>query len=60
MCDPGEDILDTLKREFKEEVTNSKKKSEIISVSETPEKKEKRKVIENAVDNLFKNGVEVF
>jgi hypothetical protein len=67
MCDLGEDILDTLEREFKEEVTNSKKHSK-----ETPEERKKREKtqtkadeekifkIENAVHDLFKNGYEVF
>jgi hypothetical protein len=48
MCDPGEKISQTLKREFMEEATDS-----------TGINKESVKEIENHLKDLFDNGIEV-
>ena len=48
MCDPGEKISQTLKREFMEEATDSTGKNEI-----------NRHQIEEHLNSLFENGVEV-
>ncbi len=49
MCDHGEKVSNTLKREFMEEATDSL----------NAEKKEKNKEIAKKFDNFFKNGQEV-
>lgn len=49
MCDPGEKISQTLKREFMEEATDCLGKN-----------KSDRESIENHLSELFENGVEVF
>jgi hypothetical protein len=56
MCDPGEHVSNKLKREFnKEDVDNEK-----AQTNETEEEKESRKnKKEAAVNELFKNGLEV-
>ena len=48
MCDPGEKISQTLKREFMEEATDC--------LGQNSESREK---IENHLNHLFENGVEV-
>lgn len=48
MCDPGEKISQTLKREFMEEATDS-----------TGKNKAKLNEIENHLSLFFENGVEV-
>jgi hypothetical protein len=48
MCDPGEKISQTLKREFMEEATDS-----------TGKNKSSIKEIEEHLNSLFENGVEV-
>jgi hypothetical protein len=57
-----------LKREFKEEATNSLRESNVKETpeerkerlkNETSEVKSKREQIEKAVDELFKKGIEV-
>ena len=48
MCDPGEKISQTLKREFMEEATDS-----------TGSNKSNLKEIENHLNSFFEKGVEV-
>lgn len=48
MCDPGEKISQTLKREFMEEATDC-----------LGQNQSERQQIENHLNSLFENGVEV-
>lgn len=49
MCDPGEKISQTLKREFMEEATDCLGKNS-----------QSREKIENQLGDFFENGIEVF
>ncbi len=49
MVDPGEVITETLKREFAEEALNALELDE-----------DQKRVIQEAVEQIFQNGIEVF